>query len=79
MAYVRAGAAPHGDACVWKFHAWNALANGLGLGSVADSFLSQPIHLRTLTTEAINLVANAFVSLMFEVILHPDLGHVEIG
>ena len=26
---VRAGAAPHGDACVWKFHAWNALANGV--------------------------------------------------
>ena len=58
---VRAGAAPHG-ACVWKFHAWNALANGLGLWSVADSFLSQPIHWRTLRTEAINLIANAIVS-----------------
>jgi hypothetical protein len=76
---VRAGAAPHGDACVWKFHAWNALANGLGLWSVADSFLSQPIHWRTLTTEAINLIANAFVSLLYVFILHPDLGHVEIG
>ena len=54
---------------------------GERLGAVVRrrSFLSQPIHWRTLTTEAINLVANAFVSLLFVVILHPDLGHVEIG
>ena len=73
------GTAPHGDDAVWKFHAWNTLANGLGLWSIADSFLSRPVHWRTLRTEAVNLAANALVSLLFVFVLHPKMGNVGVG
>ena len=71
--------AAHGNDSVWKFHAFNVVANGVGLWSVFDSFLSRPKHWRTLSTEGKNLTCNAVFSLIFALLYAPGIGDLTVG
>lgn len=69
----------YGNEKIWKFHAINVTANGVGLISVLDCFRSQPAHWRSLLCEALNLGTNVVFSLVYAFVYHPEYCGHNIG